>query len=286
MDSQGREHGVEPGARSGSRRPLVRVEVHLGPGLPAFALVGLARGRGAREQGAGALRAADHRFRISGRPHHRQSVARRSAEGGRPLRSAHCRRHPGRQPDKSRRAGSSNANSTASCRWAANCGETPKLLPALIAGSRTGRELILPAANALEAGWCRDATLKARRPSAGGVRRLGRQGAAGRAPDAADFAKPDPKQARRSGPGRGARSIRGQARARNRGGRRTWTADDRSARRRQDAAGAAAARVAAAVGAARNRWKSRAWNPPRGAGRASAAAGRFAVRSTPPRSRR
>src|SRR5579864_4877262 len=31
--------------------------------------------------------------------------------------------------------------------------ETPKLLPALIAGARTESELVLPAANALEASW-------------------------------------------------------------------------------------------------------------------------------------
>src|SRR6202795_4578013 len=38
--------------------------------------------------------------------------------------------------------------------------QTPKLLPALIEGSRSGRELILPSANALEAGLVRHAKIK------------------------------------------------------------------------------------------------------------------------------
>ncbi len=48
----------------------------------------------------------------------------------------------------------------ASSRSGGELRETPKLLPALVEGSRSGRELILPLANALEAALVRDGKLK------------------------------------------------------------------------------------------------------------------------------
>jgi magnesium chelatase family protein len=87
--------------------PLVRVEVHLGPGLPTFAMVGLP-----------------------------EAVVRESKER---VRSALLTTGFG------------------------ELRQTPKLLPALIQGSRSGRELILPFANTLEAGLLSAAHVAMRR---------------------------------------------------------------------------------------------------------------------------
>ena len=82
-------------APAGLSAPLVRVEVHLGPGLPAFAMVGLPEAvvRESKERVRSALVTAGFDFPV--RAHHGQSISRRFTEGRRPLRSADRGRHPG-----------------------------------------------------------------------------------------------------------------------------------------------------------------------------------------------
>jgi magnesium chelatase family protein len=132
--------------------PQVRVEVHLGSGLPAFALVGLPEAvvRESRERVRAALLTSGFEF-PAGRITVNLSPADLPKEGGR--------------FDLPIAVGILAASDQLSARVLARrefygelalngeLRETPKLLPALVAGARTSRELILPAANALEASW-------------------------------------------------------------------------------------------------------------------------------------
>ena len=137
-------------APAGLDAPLVRVEVHLGNGLPAFALVGLPEAvvRESKERVRAALVTAGYDF-----PQRRITVNLSPAdlpkEGGRfdlPIavgilaadrkidpRALHHREFYGELS------------------LGGALRETPKLLPALIAGAKLGSEMLLPAANALEA---------------------------------------------------------------------------------------------------------------------------------------
>ena len=146
-------------APAGLEAPLVRVEVHLGNGLPAFALVGLPEAvvRESKERVRAALVTAGYDF-----PQRRITVNLSPAdlpkEGGRfdlPIavgilaadskidpRALHHREFYG------------ELSLSGALR------ETPKLLPALIAGAKHGSEMILPAANALEAGLLNGAKLR------------------------------------------------------------------------------------------------------------------------------
>ena len=66
-------------ALSGAHAHVVRVETHLGPGLPGFNVVGLPDA-GVRESRERARRHHQQRLRVSCRPHHRQPVAGRPAQ--------------------------------------------------------------------------------------------------------------------------------------------------------------------------------------------------------------
>jgi magnesium chelatase family protein len=146
-------------APAGLEAPLVRVEVHLGNGLPAFALVGLPEAvvRESKERVRAALVTAGYDF-----PQRRITVNLSPAdlpkEGGRfdlPIavgilaadrkidpRALHHREFYGELS------------------LGGALRETPKLLPALIAGAKLGSEMILPAANALEASLLSGAKLR------------------------------------------------------------------------------------------------------------------------------
>jgi len=137
-------------APAGLAAPLVRVEVHLGPGLPAFAMVGLPEAvvRESKERVRSALLTAGLEF-PAGRITVNLSPADLPKEGGRfdlPIAVgilAAGRKIPPRALQRREFYGELSLSG--------ELRETPKLLPALIAGSRAGSELILPAANALEA---------------------------------------------------------------------------------------------------------------------------------------
>lgn len=144
---------------AGLDAPLVRVEVHLGNGLPAFALVGLPEAvvRESKERVRAALVTAGYDF-----PQRRITVNLSPAdlpkEGGRfdlPIavgilaadgkidpRALHHREFYGELS------------------LGGALRETPKLLPALIAGAKLGSEMILPSANALEASLLNGAKLR------------------------------------------------------------------------------------------------------------------------------
>jgi magnesium chelatase family protein len=146
-------------APAGLDAPLVRVEVHLGNGLPAFALVGLPEAvvRESKERVRAALVTAGYDF-----PHRRITVNLSPAdlpkEGGRfdlPIAVgilAADRRIDPRALHHREFYGELSLGGALR--------ETPKLLPALIAGAKQGSEMILPAANALEASLLNGAKLR------------------------------------------------------------------------------------------------------------------------------
>ena len=143
----------------GLHAPLVRVEVHLGTGLPTFAMVGLPETvvRESKERVRSALLNSGFEF-----PTRRITVNLSPAdlpkEGGRfdlPIAVgilAACGKIPPRELEHREFYGELSLGG--------ELRETPKLLPALIEGSRSTREMILPFANALEAGLVRHANLK------------------------------------------------------------------------------------------------------------------------------
>jgi magnesium chelatase family protein len=137
-------------APAGLEAPLVRVEVHLGTGLPAFGLVGLPEAvvRESRERVRAALVTAGYEF-----PQRRITVNLSPAdlpkEGGRfdlPIAVgilAADHRINARLLKQREFYGELSLGGALR--------ETRKLLPALIAGAKCGSEIILPAANSLEA---------------------------------------------------------------------------------------------------------------------------------------
>jgi magnesium chelatase family protein len=146
-------------APDGLAAPQVRVEVHLGSGLPAFALVGLPETvvRESRERVRSALLTSGFKF-PNGRITVNLSPADLPKEGGRfdlpiavGILAASDQLSPG---TLTRREFYGELALSGELR------ETPKLLPALVAGARTRRELILPAANELEASWVAGANVK------------------------------------------------------------------------------------------------------------------------------
>jgi magnesium chelatase family protein len=146
-------------APAGLEAPLVRVEVHLGNGLPAFALVGLPEAvvRESKERVRAALVTAGYDF-----PQRRITVNLSPAdlpkEGGRfdlPIAVgilAADRKIDPRALNHREFYGELSLGGALR--------ETPKLLPALIAGAKHGSEMILPAANALEASLINGAKLR------------------------------------------------------------------------------------------------------------------------------
>src|ERR1700721_4274097 len=163
MTSQGRERRpvstVLSRAPLGLAAPQVRVEVHLGPGLPTFALVGLPEAvvRESKERVRSALVTSGFEFPV-GRITVNLAPADLPKEGGRfdlPIAVgilAASNKIPPRAFERREFYGE----------WSlgGELRQLPKLLPALIEGSRLGRELILPSANALEASLVPHANLK------------------------------------------------------------------------------------------------------------------------------
>ena len=134
----------------GLAAPLVRVEVHLGAGLPQFAIVGLPEAvvRESRERVRAALTSAGFEF-----PAARITVNLAPAdlpkEGGRfdlPI-AVGVLTATGQLP----RDCTASREFYGELSLSGELRETTKLLPALIAGAAEGRELIVPAANAAEA---------------------------------------------------------------------------------------------------------------------------------------
>jgi magnesium chelatase family protein len=143
----------------GLAAPQVRVEVHLGPGLPTFALVGLPEAvvRESKERVRSALVTSGFEF-PAGRITVNLSPAELPKEGGRfdlPI-AVGILAAGGKIP----RHALEQREFYGELSLGGELRQTPKLLPALIEGSRTGRELILPFANALEASLVRQAKLK------------------------------------------------------------------------------------------------------------------------------
>jgi magnesium chelatase family protein len=143
----------------GLAAPQVRVEVHLGSGLPAFAMVGLPEAvvRESKERVRSALLTSGFEF-PAGRITVNLSPAELPKEGGRfdlPIAVgilAAAGKIPPHALEQREFYGELSLGG--------ELRQTPKLLPALIEGSRSGRELILPFANALEASLLRHAKLK------------------------------------------------------------------------------------------------------------------------------
>jgi magnesium chelatase family protein len=143
----------------GLAAPLVRVEVHLGSGLPTFALVGLPETvvRESKERVHSALATSGFQF-PAGRITVNLSPADLPKEGGRfdlPIAVAILAALGEIRPRALERREFYGELSLGG-----ELRQTSMLLPALIEGSRAGRELILPWANALEAGLIRDARVK------------------------------------------------------------------------------------------------------------------------------
>jgi len=150
MDSRKDVSTVLSRAPEGLEAPLVRVEVHLGTGLPQFALVGLPEAvvRESKERVRSALQTSGFEFPLA-RITVNLSPADLPKEGGRfdlPIAIgilAASRLIPARALLKREFYGELSLGG--------ELRETAKLLPALIHGARSGNELIVPEANALEA---------------------------------------------------------------------------------------------------------------------------------------
>jgi magnesium chelatase family protein len=159
MDTHKEVSSVFSRAPAGLDAPLVRVEVHLGNGLPAFALVGLPEAvvRESKERVRAALVTAGYDF-----PQRRITVNLSPAdlpkEGGRfdlPIAVgilAADRKIDPRALNHREFYGELSLGGALR--------ETPKLLPALIAGAKLGSEMILPSANALEASLLKGAKVR------------------------------------------------------------------------------------------------------------------------------
>ena len=143
----------------GLAAPQVRVEVHLGCGLPTFVIVGLPETvvRESKERVRAALETSGFEF-PTGRITVNLSPAELPKEGGRfdlPIAVgilAAAGKIPARALEQREFYGELSLSG--------ELRQTPKLLPALIEGSRCGRELILPFANAHEANLLPQAKLK------------------------------------------------------------------------------------------------------------------------------
>jgi magnesium chelatase family protein len=137
-------------APAGMAAPLVRVEVHLGTGIPTFALVGLPEAvvRESKQRVRAAIETAGYEFPPA-RITVNLSPADLPKEGGRfdlPIAIgilAAARHIPADALVQREFYGELSLSG--------ELRETPKLLPALLAGAREGSELILPTANSLEA---------------------------------------------------------------------------------------------------------------------------------------
>jgi magnesium chelatase family protein len=146
-------------APAGLDAPMVRVEVHLGSGLPAFNLVGLPEAvvRESKERVRAALATAGFTF-PQGRITVNLSPADLPKEGGRfdlPI-AVGILAADGKIPAPALQGREFYGELS----LGGALRETRKLLPALIAGANAHREMILPAANALEASLISGAKLR------------------------------------------------------------------------------------------------------------------------------
>ena len=146
-------------APEGLEAPLVRVEVHLGAGLPAFALVGLpeAAVRESKERVRAALATAGFEFPVA-RLTVNLSPADLPKEGGRfdlPIAIGILAAVKVIPP-----SAVLGREFYGELSLGGELRETRKLLPALIRGVQSHHEVILPAANALEAALVGHADLK------------------------------------------------------------------------------------------------------------------------------
>lgn len=138
-------------AFAGLAAPLVRVEVHLGSGLPAFFMVGLPEAvvRESRERVRSAVMTGGFEF-PAGRITVNLSPADLPKEGGRfdlPIAVGILA-----ASNQIPRAALAKREFYGELALGGELRETARLLPALLAGTRQGAEMILPAANALEGG--------------------------------------------------------------------------------------------------------------------------------------
>ena len=143
----------------GLAAPLVRVEVHLGNGLPNFVIVGLPEAvvRESKERVRAALVISGFNFPVA-RITVNLSPADLPKEGGRfdlPI-AIGILAASGQLPHQAldRREFYGELSLSGELR------ETSKLLPALVAGGELGNELIVPAANAREAGLAERARIR------------------------------------------------------------------------------------------------------------------------------
>ncbi len=143
----------------GLAAPLVRVEVHLGNGLPSFVIVGLPEAvvRESKERVRAALVTSGYTFPVA-RITVNLSPADLPKEGGRfdlPI-AIGILTASGQLPCRvlDRREFYGELSLSGELR------ETSKLLPALVAGAHLGNELIIPTANALEASLAASAQIR------------------------------------------------------------------------------------------------------------------------------
>jgi magnesium chelatase family protein len=153
-------------APAGLAAPLVRVEVHLGPGLPAFFMVGLPETvvRESRERVRSALMNSGFTF-PAGRITVNLSPADLPKEGGRfdlPI-AVGILAASGQVPRDSLQG----REFYGELALGGELRETSRLLPALVAGARTGSQLILPAANAREASFVTGTAMNGAAPRLG-----------------------------------------------------------------------------------------------------------------------
>ena len=171
-------------APAGLAAPPVRVEVHIGRGLPAFALVGLPEAvvRESRERVRSALLTSGFEFPAS-RITVNLSPADLPKEGGRfdlPIALA-ILAADGQLPQDML----GEREFYGELALSGELRETPKLLPALVEGTRSGHELIVPAANVLEASWVAEPRVKLARHLREVCRALRGQGSLPSAPPSA-----------------------------------------------------------------------------------------------------
>ena len=143
----------------GLQAPLVHVEVHVGAGLPAFTIVGLPEAvvRESKERVRSALATTGLEF-PNGRITVNLSPADLPKEGGRfdlPI-ALGILTATGQLP----RGALDGRELYGELSLGGALRETAKLLPALVAGAADGRELIVPAANALEASLARSPRIR------------------------------------------------------------------------------------------------------------------------------
>lgn len=146
-------------APSGLAAPQVRVEVHLGTGLPTFVMVGLPEAvvKESRERVRSALATSQLEF-PNGRITVNLSPADLPKEGGRfdlPI-AVGILAASGQIPQRAL----AKREFYGELSLGGELRQTPKLLPALVQGALCGREIILPAANALEASFVDHSQLK------------------------------------------------------------------------------------------------------------------------------